>query len=70
MEKRFRLQDLNGHDVMGGELTLENPYIGGGYGALLPAQKRPEELAIDETCRKSFALSGGKPTVYVIVRVK
>lgn len=69
MVKKFRLQDREGHDVMGGALELGNPYIDGGYGALISG-KPPAQLEVDEFCVKEYALSGQKPTRYTIVRIQ
>jgi hypothetical protein len=67
--KTFRLQDERGDTVAGIDgASIENPYVGS-YGKLLPGQKPVAELEVDEFCRKEYSLSGGKPTVYVVVRV-
>jgi hypothetical protein len=65
--KRFRLQTETGEDVLGGEVGEDNVYIST-YGTLEPGSSPPGELLVDEFCKKRYALSGQKPTVYVIVR--
>lgn len=65
--KRFRLQTEDGKDVLGGEVPLGNAYISA-YGSLREGDKPPAELEVDELCRKTYALSGQRPTTYVIVR--
>jgi hypothetical protein len=69
MAKKFRLQDVEGRDVMGGLLELGNAYVSA-YGELMPGSRPPDELEVDEFCKKEYALSGQKATVYVLVRVE
>lgn len=67
-DKRFRIQDDQARDVMGGELSLGNAYVSA-YGSLVRGRS-PAELEVDETCVKEYALSGQKPTRYTIVRTR
>jgi len=67
-KRRFRLQDARGEDCLGGAVTIDNPYISA-YGALVGGPK-VEDLAVGDCCKKRYALSGQKPTVYTIVRVE
>lgn len=66
-EKRFRLQTESGEDVLGGEVGLGNAYVSA-YGRLRRGDKPPSELEVDESCRKTYSLSGQGATTYVIVR--
>jgi len=65
---RFRLQDRDGQDVLGGEVEEGNVYISA-YGKLIDGI-RPTDLNVGEMCRKEFSLSGQKPTTYWIVRTQ
>jgi hypothetical protein len=66
--RRFRLQDARGEDCLGGAVTIDNPYISG-YGTLVGGSP-PDKLRVRDSCKKRYALSGQKPTVYTIVRVE
>lgn len=67
--KYLLLNDSTGEDVVGGALSEDNAYVSS-YGALLPGEKRPNALAVGESTRKTYALSGARPTVYRLTRVE
>lgn len=64
--KKFRLQDREGHDVLGGEVGEDNAYVRT-YGTVVQGRP-PGELEVDESCVKEYALSGQRPTRYWLVR--
>jgi hypothetical protein len=66
-KRRFRLQDDRGDDVLGGAVTINNVFVSI-YGTLVGGPA-PDKLAVGDSCKKRYALSGQKPTVYTIVRV-
>jgi hypothetical protein len=67
-KKMFRLQSLTtAEDVLGGAVTEDNVFIAA-YGSVLPGYKHPSKLGVGETTRKKYALSGQRPTTYIIVR--
>lgn len=65
--KKFRMQDMKGNTVLADELDANNVYISA-YGKVVSG-KNPNDLEVDESCTKEYALSGQKPTRYIIVRV-
>jgi hypothetical protein len=68
--KRFRIiDDRDGSSVLGGDVSENNVYIRT-YGALLPGETPIADLAVGESALKRYALSGGKPTVYRVLRVE
>lgn len=67
-QRRFVLQDHEGHDVLGAPVTIDNVYIRT-YGTLVGGSP-PDKLRVRDSCKKRYALSGQKPTVYTIVRVE
>ncbi len=68
-EKRFVVLDGSDQNVLGGEVSEANAYIAA-YGALLAGHPPVSDLAVGESTRKRYALSGQKPTVYRILRVQ
>lgn len=66
--KKFRLQNKEGNDVLGGLVKLEHVYISC-YGKVIKG-KAPKDLEVDEFCIKEYSLSGQKATEYIIVRVQ
>lgn len=69
MEKLFRiLDDRTGETVLGGDVSGENVYIRT-YGTIVEGEPAVDSLAVGESTLKRYALSGGKPTVYRILRV-
>lgn len=66
-EKKFRLEDMSGSEVMGGDMAEGNAYVSS-YGKLISG-KPPWKLEVGESCVKEYALSGQKPTQYRLVRV-
>lgn len=67
-DKRFRVLDGNGSNVLGGDVGQDNVYVRT-YGAIVEGEKSIDSLAVGESTRKRYALSGQKPTVYRILRV-
>ena len=67
MEKKFRLLDMHGNDVMGGLLSSLNPYVSC-YGVPVKNGKLPQDLEVGESCKMVYNLSGQKPTEYFIKR--
>lgn len=65
---QFVIRDHKGEDVLGGQVSEDNVYIRT-YGSVEAGCKPPSELAIDETTRKLYALSGQQPTTYWVTRV-
>lgn len=66
--KMFRILDGKDDLVLGGDVSEDNVYVRV-YGSTLRGEKRPTDLAIGESTRKRYALSGQKPTVYRILRI-
>ncbi len=68
--KKFRFTNKDGYEPFGTNVLLElgNSYVSA-YGKLVKG-KAPDELAVDESCQKEYALNGGKPTVYTITRME
>ena len=64
-QRRFVLQDREGKDVLGAPVTIDNVYISA-YGTLVGGSP-PDKLRVRDSCKKRYALSGQKPTVYTIV---
>jgi hypothetical protein len=70
-KKLFKLlRDVpGGHDdVLGGKVSLDNVYVRT-YGRTVRG-RAPDELDVDESCVREYALSGQKRTQYVLLRVQ
>jgi len=66
--KMFRILDGKDDSILGGDVAEGNAYVSA-YGSVIRGEKSPTDLAIGESTRKRYALSGQKPTVYRILRV-
>jgi hypothetical protein len=67
---KFRLQTLEGVDVRGGEIELNQDFLRL-YGTLLTGYKPLVELQVNECSRMAITLSSDvKSATYVIVRVQ
>ncbi len=64
----FRVLDGNDSNVLGADVGIDNVYIRT-YGSIVRGEKAIDDLAVGESTRKRYALSGQKPTVYRILRV-
>ncbi len=67
--KRYMLQNTRGEDVLGGAVSGDNVFIRT-YGSLVKGHSAVSALAVGETTKKAYSLSGQKKTIYTIVRVK
>lgn len=67
MPKRFDLVTEADDSRVMRDLAVGNVYISA-YGKVVKGEKNVEELEVGERTRKTYALSGQKPTTYAIER--
>ena len=67
MDKRFRVQTEAGETVLD-NIERGNVFLSG-YGKTVRGGAPIDDLLVDEFTFREFALSGQKPTTYVVVRI-
>jgi len=68
--RRFRLVDPKTNaDVLGGAISIENPYVLGYSRAVRDTDKGPRDLEVGESVLRSYSLCGSHGT-YLLVRLE
>jgi hypothetical protein len=65
--RRYRVQTETGEQVFGADLERGNAYLTA-YGATVLGGAPIDDLLVDEFTFREYALSGQRPTTYVVVR--